>query len=166
MSKNIFSKLDDQMMREALVEARHAFDQDEVPVGAILTLDGKIIARAHNQMEGLKDPSAHAEVLAIRLGAQIIGDWRLQGAVLYTTLEPCLMCAGTLLLARVNRVVWGAPDLRHGAHGSLFNVFETQHPTHTLQIDGGLLEEESAALMREFFKKQRRRDEKVNRSTL
>lgn len=148
-------------MEEALKEARHAFDQEEVPVGAILTLDGEIIARAHNQMEGFKDPSAHAEILAIRSGAQKLGDWRLLKATLYTTLEPCLMCAGALLLARVDRIVWGAPDLRQGAHGSLLNVFETQHPTHTLQINGGLLEEKSATLMREFFKKQRRKNETV-----
>ena len=159
MGKNIFNPHDLQMMEEALKQARCAFDQQEVPVGAILTLHGKVIARAYNRMEGLKDPSAHAEVLAIRAAAKQLNDWRLLGATLYTTLEPCLMCAGAALLARVGRVVWGAPDLRHGADGSLFNIFEMKHPTHTLQIDGGLLEEKSAALMREFFKKQRKRDE-------
>ena len=164
MDKDIFNDRDIQMMEEALKEARHAFDQGEVPVGAILILNGKIIARAYNQMEGLKDPSAHAEVLAIRAGARKLGDWRLLETTLYTTLEPCIMCAGALLLARVDRIVWGAPDLRHGAHGSLLNVFETQHPTHTLQINGGLLEEKSATLMREFFKKQRRKDDTVARS--
>lgn len=122
--------------------------------------DQKIIARAHNQMEELKDPSAHAEVLAIRSGAQALGDWRLLETTLYTTLEPCLMCAGALLLSRVGRVVWGAPDLRHGAHGSYINVFESRHPTHTLLIEGGLLKEKSATLMKEFFKIQRKRDEK------
>lgn len=154
------------MMQQALLEAKKSFNKEEVPVGAILVHNQKIMARAHNQMEGLKDPSAHAEVLAIRVAAAAIGDWRLLNSTLYTTLEPCLMCAGALLLARVGRVVWGAPDLRHGAHGSYINVFESKHPSHTLQIQGGLLKEESATLMREFFKMQRKRDEKVIRRSL
>lgn len=155
MSKKIFSKFDHEMMKEALLEAKKSFENEEVPVGAVLVHDQKIIARSHNQMEELKDPSAHAEVLAIRAGAQAVGDWRLLKTTLYTTLEPCLMCAGALLLARVGRVVWGAPDLRHGAHGSYINVFKSEHPTHTLQIEGGLLKEESAILMRDFFRRRR-----------
>jgi len=155
MSKKIFSKFDHEMMKEALLEAKKSFENEEVPVGAVLVHDQKIIARSHNQMEELKDPSAHAEVLAIRAGAEAVGDWRLLQTTLYTTLEPCLMCAGALLLARVGRVVWGAPDLRHGAHGSYINVFESEHPTHTLQIEGGLLKEESAILMRDFFRRRR-----------
>lgn len=142
-------------MEEALKEAKIAYDQGEVPVGAVLVYDGRIIARAHNQMETLKDPSAHAELLAIRAGTQVFGDWRLLETILYTTLEPCLMCAGALLLARIGRIVWGAPDLRHGAHGSFLNVFEADHPTHKVEISGGLLEETSADLMRTFFKFQR-----------
>lgn len=148
-------------MEEALKEARLAFDQDEVPVGAILTHEGQIIARAHNQMESLKDPSAHAELLALRAGAKVLGDWRLLETTLYTTLEPCLMCAGALLLARVSRIVYGAPDLRHGAHGSFLNVFEAKHPTHTVEISGGLLKEPSAHLMRTFFQQQRTKHETV-----
>lgn len=143
------------MMKEALIEAQKAFDLGEVPVGAILTFEGNIIARAHNQMEGLKDPSAHAEVLCIREGARVLGDWRLLETILYTTLEPCLMCAGALFLSRVKRVIYAAPDLRHGAHGSFMNVFEKQHPTHSIYIEGGLLKEEAASLMRKFFKIQR-----------
>lgn len=166
MSKEKFSKFDNEMMQQALLEAKKSFNKEEVPVGAILVHDQKIMARAYNQMEELKDPSAHAEILAIRAAAEAIGDWRLLRSTLYTTLEPCLMCAGALLLARVGRVVWGAPDLRHGAHGSYINVFESEHPTHTLQIEGGLLKEESATLMREFFKIQRKRDEKVIRRSL
>ena len=161
MSKQIFSNFDTEMMKEALLEAKKSFEKGEVPVGAVLVREQKIIARASNQMEELKDPSAHAEVLAIRSGAQVFGDWRLLETTLYTTLEPCLMCSGALLLARVGRVVWGAPDLRHGAHGSYINIFKMQHPTHSLRIEGGLLEEESATLMRGFFKIQRKRDEKV-----
>lgn len=156
MSKKNFSIFDIEMMEEALLEARNAFQQDEVPVGAVLVYDQKIIARAHNQMETLKDPSAHAEMLAIRSGAQVLGDWRLLKTTLYTTLEPCLMCAGALFLARTSRIVWGAPDVRHGANGSFIDVFAWNHPTHRPQIEGGLLQEESATLMRTFFQKQRR----------
>lgn len=161
MSKKNFSQFDVRMMEEALNEARLAFEQDEVPVGAILIHEGRIIARAHNQMETLKDPSAHAELLALRSGARALGDWRLLDTILYMTLEPCLMCSGALLLARVGRVVYGAPDLRHGAHGSFLNVFETKHPTHTVEVSGGLLEEASAELMRTFFKLQRKKHETV-----
>ncbi|MDJ0652050.1 MAG: tRNA adenosine(34) deaminase TadA [Simkaniaceae bacterium] len=166
MSKKIFSKFDREIMKEALLEAKKSFYKDEVPVGAVLVHNQKMIARSHNQMEELQDPSAHAEVLALRAGAAILGDWRLLKTTLYTTLEPCLMCAGALFLARVERVVWGAPDLRHGAHGSYINVFKSKHPTHTLQIEGGLLKEASATLMREFFNIQRKRDETVIRRPL
>lgn len=161
MIKKEFLQFDHQMMEEALLEARLAFEEGEVPVGAVLALEGKVVARAHNQVERLKDPSAHAELLCIRAGADFLGDWRLLNATLYTTLEPCLMCAGALLLSRVKRVVWGAPDLRHGAHGSYLNVFDTKHPTHTLSIEGGLLESSSATLMKEFFRKQRGKHEKI-----
>lgn len=166
MSQKNFSHFDAQMMQEALKEGELAFEKGEVPVGALLVHEGRIIARAHNQMETFKDPSAHAELLVIRAGAKVLGDWRLLETTLYTTLEPCLMCAGALLLARVSRIVWGAPDLRHGAHGSFLNVFETNHPTHTIEISGGLLEESSATLMRTFFKLQRKKNATNLESTL
>ncbi len=166
MDKNIFSQIDVQMMEEALKEARSAFAQGEVPVGAVLAYEGKILARAGNQVEKSQNPSAHAELLCIQEGARTLGNWRLLGCTLYTTLEPCLMCAGALLLARLDRVVWGAPDIRHGAHGSYLNIFETEHPTHTLQIEGGLLKEEAATLMKDFFKKQREKNGQNARSAL
>lgn len=146
---------DQLMMEEALLEAEKAFQVQEVPVGAVLVHKGKIIARAHNLMETTKDPTAHAEVLCIREGSKILGDWRLLDATLYTTLEPCAMCGGAILLSRLKKVVWGAPDLRHGAHGSWVDLFENKHPTHELEIVGGVLEEQSADLMRTFFKQQR-----------
>ncbi len=161
MNKDFF---DTKMMEEALKEAQKAYDLDEVPVGAVLTCNGEILSRAYNQMEELKDPSAHAELLCIRRGAQLLGDWRLLETTLYTTLEPCLMCAGALLLARVGRVVYGAPDLRHGAHGSYLNVFKSKHPTHTTQIEGGLFEVQSAELIRSFFKQQRKKNEAAARN--
>ena len=160
MDQNIFSDMDARYMGEALVEAKKAFTQNEVPIGSVLSWKGKVIARSFNQMETLKDPSAHAELLCMREGSRVVGDWRLLEATLYSTLEPCLMCAGAIMLARVKRVVWGAPDLRHGAHGSFLNIFEKKHPTHSVLIQGGLLEEESRELMQEFFK--RRRCEKIS----
>ena len=155
MNQNIFSHIDHIFMEEALKESKKAFTQHEVPVGAVLSWKGKIIARAFNQMESLKDPSAHAELLCLREGARVLGDWRLLGCTLYSTLEPCLMCSGALFLARVERVVWGAPDLRHGANGSFLDVFEKKHPTHSILIQGGLFEEEAGGLMQEFFKRRR-----------
>ena len=159
---NHFSKFDFEMMEEALLEAQKAFDKEEVPVGAVLVLDGAIIARAHNLMETRKDPTAHAEIMCIRKGAAIVQDWRLLGATLYATLEPCVMCSGAMLLARLSRVVWGAPDLRHGAHGSWVDLFEQKHPTHQLEIVGGLHAKRVAELMRLFFKKQRKKNGSID----
>ena len=157
MQKKDSTLQDHAMMQEALQEAQLAFERGEVPVGAILAVEGKILARARNRVEELRDASAHAELLCLREGAQKLRDWRLLEATLYTTLEPCLMCAGALFLFRIKRVVWGAPDLRHGANGSLTDVFTLPHPTHSLIIEGGLYEEESAALLRAFFKQQRKK---------
>jgi len=166
---NHFSKFDQMMMEQALLEAKLAFEKEEVPVGAVLTLGDKIIARAHNLMEIKGDPTAHAEILCIRKGAEVIQDWRLLGATLYTTLEPCAMCGGAMLLARLSKVVWAAPDIRHGAHGSWVDLFEQKHPTHQLEIIGGLYKDKAANLMRLFFKRQRIKHEKdkaLNRGTV
>jgi len=154
----MFAESDHRFMDEAFVEAQRGFDSGEVPVGAVLVLEGRIIARSYNQVEALKDPSAHAELLCIRKGALLMRDWRLLGCTLYSTLEPCLMCAGVSLLARIKRFVWGAPDLRHGAHGSLCDVFAVKHPTHKISIEGGLMEERARQLMQNFFKKCRNND--------
>lgn len=147
------------MMKLALEEAKAAFEKEEVPVGAVLTHGEDILARAHNSMESKGDPTAHAEMLCIRKGADVLGDWRLLDATLYTTLEPCAMCGGAMLLSRLMRVVWAAPDLRHGAHGSWVDLFEKKHPTHQLEIVGGLYQDEAAKLMRLFFKRQRTKHE-------
>lgn len=149
---------DETFMREALKEARKAFKAEEVPVGAVLVHEGKVIARAHNQVEMLKDATAHAEMLCITMGASVLENWRLLEATLYCTIEPCTMCAGAMLLSRVKRLVWGAPDLRHGANGSWIDVFQTQHPTHSLDITSGVLAAECAHEMQEFFRKRRERD--------
>jgi len=149
---------DEKWMREALKEAKKAYQSGEVPVGAVVVCEGQVIARGHNQVELLQDATAHAEMLALSSAAASIGNWRLTGATLYCTLEPCIMCAGAMLLSRVKRLVWGAPDLRHGAHGSWVNIFSSPHPTHTLEITTSVLEQECAHLMKEFFHVRRNQD--------
>jgi len=148
---------DEFFMREALKEARKAFDQEEVPVGAVLVKEGRIIARGHNQVELLQDATAHAEMLCLTSGMAATGNWRLEGATLYCTLEPCPMCAGALLASRLKRLVWGAPDLRLGANGSWTDLFALKHPMHTLEITSRVLEAESALLMKEFFAQTRKK---------
>lgn len=156
--------MDENFMREALKEARKAFDKDEVPVGAVLVHQNRIIARGHNQVELLQDATAHAEMICLSAGAEALGNWRLSETTLYCTLEPCPMCAGALLSARVTRLVWGAPDLRVGAHGSWIDLFKNPHPIHTLEITPRVLEAESADLMRTFFQNQRaKKDERAPR---
>lgn len=149
------SVYDEKFMREAIKEAKKGFDADEVPVGAVLVYQGEIIARAHNRVEELKDASAHAEMLCMKEAADVFKNWRLLETTLYCTLEPCMMCAGCMLLSRVETLVWGAKDVRHGANGSFINIFLPSHPTHQLMIRSGILEEECASLMKDFFKAKR-----------
>lgn len=146
-------------MLEALKEAYKAFEAEEVPVGAVLVHKGRIISRGYNQVEMLKDATAHAEMLCLTAGSVALENWRLLDTTLYCTLEPCAMCAGAAILCRVPRLVWGAKDLRHGVHGSWINLFEKNHPIHTVAIKGGILEEPAAWLMKEFFKSRRIKDE-------
>lgn len=142
-------------MKKALLEAEKAKNLGEVPVGAVAVIDGEIIASAHNLVEEEGVATRHAEMLCIERAAKILGDWRLSEVTLYTTLEPCAMCFGAIMLARIKKVVYGAPDLRHGACGSWVNLLEKKHPTHTLDVEGGVLEEEAASLMQNFFQKRR-----------
>lgn len=142
-------------MQEALLEAQKAFEADEVPVGAVAVKEGKIIARAHNQVETLQDASAHAELLCLRKAAEALGGWRLLGVALYSTLEPCCLCAGALFSFRVERVIWGAPDIRLGADGSYLPILSSAHPMHQILVTRGVLAEESSALLRRFFQKKR-----------
>ena len=150
---------DEQFMLAALREAWKAYQAKEVPVGAVLVQDGKIIARGHNQVEMLKDATAHAEMLCITSAEAALENWRLLNTTLYCTMEPCSMCAGALMLTRVSKLVWGAPDLRHGANGSWVDLFEKQHPMHTVEIKSGVLGEYSASLLQEFFKTIRKEKE-------
>lgn len=146
---------DEHFMREALKEAEKAFLESEVPIGAVLVHDGMVIARGYNQMELLRDATAHAEMICLTAGTSYYEDWRLQDATLYCTLEPCTMCAGAMFLSRIKRLVWGAPDIRHGASGSWINVFEKKHPTHKIEVTSGVLGPHCSELMRQFFQKRR-----------
>ena len=147
---------DFDFMGMALSEAQKAADAGEVPIGAVLTQDGAVIAQAHNLRETDKDATAHAEMLAIREGCRKLGRWRLSGTTLYVTIEPCPMCAGALVMSRVDRLVYGSPDFRAGAVESIFNV--VQHPAlnHRLAVTAGVRQEECAAAMQAFFRKRRR----------
>lgn len=146
---------DERFMLEALKEAWKAFQNEEVPVGAVLVHEGRVISRGYNQVELLRDATAHAEMLCITAGENALENWRLADTTLYCTIEPCSMCAGAMLLARIPTLVWGAPDIRHGANGSWVDLFDKPHPMHTITIRRGVLETYSAALLKDFFQKRR-----------
>lgn len=148
---------DQVWMTEALAEARRAADIGEVPIGAVVVRDGEILGRGHNRREIDGDPLAHAEILAIRQAASRMGGWRLSGATMYVTLEPCPMCAGALVNSRVQRLVYGAADPKAGYCGSLGNLVQDPRLNHRLEVTAGVLESESAALLRGFFASLRRR---------
>lgn len=142
-------------MRAALREARRARDEGEVPVGAVVVQEGKIIARAHNRPVHLHDPSAHAEILALRRAGRRVENYRLGGATLYVTMEPCAMCSGALIHARIERVVFGAEDPKAGAAGSALNVLSHPKLNHRVEVSKGVLREDCAAILREFFAARR-----------
>ena len=147
---------DNDCMREALKEARLAAAAGEMPVGCVIALDGKIIVRAHNACEALRDATAHAELLAIRRAGAATGDWRLNRCTLYVTLEPCPMCAGAIMQARIGRLVYGAADPGQGCAGSLYRICEDPAFPHFCRSDGGVLAEACAELLGDFFGKARR----------
>jgi tRNA(adenine34) deaminase len=148
---------DEELMRLALAEAERALEHDDVPIGAVVARDGAVLSTAGNERELRNDPTAHAEILALREAAEREGTWRLAGATLYVTLEPCPMCAGAVVLARLDRVVYGPQDPRAGAAYSLYNIVQDPRLNHSAEIVTGVLEEESAALLRSFFEGRRRR---------
>jgi tRNA(adenine34) deaminase len=149
------AQLDRQFMQEALEQAKLAALAGEVPVGAILVRDGEVIGRGFNQPIGNHDPSAHAEMLALRTAAQGVANYRLPGATLYVTLEPCVMCSGAMLHARIDRVVFGAPDPKTGAAGSVLDIFASKQINHQTQVEGGILAEECGQILRDFFRERR-----------
>ena len=146
---------DDRFMGLALDGARGALAAGEVPVGAVVVLDGRVIGRGHNQPIGLKDPTAHAEILALRAAAQVTGNYRLGDAALYASVEPCAMCCGAAVLARIARVVYGAPDPKAGAARTLYRLLEDARLNHQATVRGDVRGDESAALLREFFQTKR-----------
>ncbi len=146
---------DDGLMGLAIDEARAAIDHADVPVGALVVIDGKVLAHRHNERELSNDPTAHAEMLAVRDAAAALGSWRLAGATVVVTLEPCPMCAGALQQARVARVVYGAADMKAGACGSLYNLGADPRLNHEFDVQHGVRADECAALLSEFFAKRR-----------
>jgi tRNA(adenine34) deaminase len=150
-----FFPRDEYFMRLALREAERSLEHDDVPVGCVIARDGEVIAAAPNERELRGDPTAHCEVLALREAARVLGSWRLSDSVLYVTLEPCAMCAGAIVLARVPRVVFGAVDPKAGAAGSVMEVLGEPRLNHRPDVAGGLLADESSALLRGFFGSRR-----------
>jgi tRNA(adenine34) deaminase len=147
---------DEDFMRVALAEARRGLDAGEVPVGAVVVVDGTVIARAHNAPVALRDPTAHAEILALREAARALGNYRLTGATLYTTVEPCPMCCGAALHARIARLVYGAAEPKAGAVASLYRLLEDPRLNHRVRTRGAVLEAASTALLGDFFEMKRR----------
>jgi tRNA(adenine34) deaminase len=149
------NETDATMMREALVEARAGAERGEVPVGAVVVMDGRIVARAHNRTLTDCDPTAHAEMVALRQAARVIGNHRLLGATVYATVEPCAMCAGALIQGRVARLVYGCAEPKGGAVRSSLGVLENPAANHQVEVVQGLLAEECAGMLREFFEARR-----------
>jgi tRNA(adenine34) deaminase len=145
------ASIDERFMRLAVEEARRALEHDDVPVGAVLVRDGEVLAAGHNERELRQDPSAHAEMIALRAGAQALGHWRLLDTTLYVTLEPCAMCAGAIVLGRVPRVVYGTADPKAGAAGSVLDILAEPRLNHRPAVTGGVLAADCAALLVDFF---------------
>jgi len=142
-------------MMAALQEAQAAADEDEVPVGAVVAYEGKIIGRAHNQRQRLADPTAHAEMIALTQAASYIGNWRLHGCTMYVTLEPCTMCTGALVLARIDRLVYGPADPKAGACQSLYRILDDERLNHRVEVISGFMEEPCRLVLQEYFAAKR-----------
>ena len=155
MTAGRFFSRDEPFMRLAICEAERALEHDDVPIGAVVVRDGEVIGSGHNERERRQDPTAHAEVLALRAAAAALGTWRVLDSVLYVTLEPCAMCAGAIVLARVPRVVYGTVDPKAGAAGSVLDVLGEPRLNHRPDVAGGLLADECAALLTDFFASRR-----------
>jgi tRNA(adenine34) deaminase len=154
VSERFFPR-DEYFMRLALREAEQALEHEDVPIGAVAVREGEVIGAGHNERELRRDPTAHAELLALREAARAVGSWRVLDTVLYVTLEPCAMCAGAIVLARVPRVVYGAPDPKAGAAGSVLDVLHEPRLNHRPDVAGGLLAMECGALLSDFFASRR-----------
>ena len=151
---------DERFMRAALAQAREALDDGDVPIGAVVVHNGRVIGRGHNQRERLNDPTAHAEMIALTAASSYLESWRLEGCTLYVTLEPCAMCAGAIVLARIARLVFGATDPKAGACVSLYNITTDERLNHRVELDQAILADECAVLLTEFFSVQRAKGKK------
>ena len=149
---------DESFMREALRQAQKAYEADEVPVGAVVVRAGKVIGRAYNQVELLKDATAHAEMLALTQAEAAVGDWRLIDCDLYVTKEPCVMCAGALIHVRIRRLIFGCADTRSGAAGGMINLLQHSALNHDCEITSGVLQNECTAILQDFFRQKRALD--------
>ncbi len=156
----------EDFMQRALEQAQHAWDLGEVPVGAVVVKDGVVIATGYNQPIGRHDPTAHAEIVALRAAAEVLGNYRLPGCELYVTLEPCVMCSGAMMHARLAKIVYGAPDPKTGACGSVVNLFEHDQLNHHAQVTGGVLAEACADLLKRFFADRRAQAAAARRAAL
>jgi len=152
-----------QFMKVAIQQAKIAEENGDVPIGAVIVHNGQIIGKAYNQREQLKDPTAHAEIIALTQAAAALENWHLNGCTMYVTLEPCPMCAGALVLARIDRLVYGCDDPKTGACGSLYNIVQDERLNHRLEIKAGILAEQCREQLQDFF--ERRRDEKAKLKT-
>ena len=148
--------VDETFMAEALAEARRAAEEGEVPIGAVVAFEGRVVGRGRNARERLRDPTAHAEILALQEAARSLGRWRLTGAAIYATLEPCPMCAGALVNARIDRLVYAVPDPKAGAAGTLFDIPRDARLNHRVQVERGVLAAECGALLTDFFRARRK----------
>ena len=155
---------DEKFMKIALKEANKSFQLDEVPVGVVIVKDDKIIARGHNLRETKQDPTGHAEIIAIKKASKKLKSWRLIDCTIYVTLEPCSMCAGAIMWSRIKRVVYGAKDIKGGAIGSSFNLFEQKGINHKPEVTSGVLETEASRLLKDFFKTKRQKEYETKRT--
>ena len=151
----MYMDVDEPFMNIALAEAKKAEAYGEVPVGAVIVVEGVVIARAFNQPISLNDPTAHAEIAALREACRSVGNYRLSGATMYCTVEPCMMCAGAMIHSRLARLVFGTPDLRAGSAGSIYNVLTDPRLNHRVEVVSGIREDECVGLLREFFAHRR-----------
>jgi tRNA(adenine34) deaminase len=157
---------DEYYMKEAIKEARKAESLLEVPIGAVVVIDGKIISRAHNLRESKQSAVAHAEILAIEQACQLVGSWRLENASLYVTLEPCAMCSGAIILSRVKRVVYGAADPKGGCAGTFMNLLQDERFNHQSEVTSGVLDEECGQLLSDFFRQLREKRKIAKKQSL
>lgn len=154
----VHPNLDEQYMRIAIDQAKIAQENGDVPIGAVIVHNGQVIAKAYNQREQLQDPTAHAEIIALTQAAAALENWHLHGCTMYVTLEPCCMCAGALVLARIDRLVYGCADPKTGACGSLYNIVQDERLNHRLEVASGVLADECSQLLQKFFENRRAKD--------